>query len=150
MNLYAWFACSHCCDREILIPKSKAKCSKLQHQNCPSANMGSTTAKIWWHKSCIAPIFQLNWPPDREDIPEPSHGFVVREKFHAVYEMKDVWSLLTDKLFKGEGNFWSTFSCAPNSNFDILWWWIIIIRTLFYSTIILILLSEGFVMLNSS
>ena len=33
------------------------------------------------------------------DIPNPSHGRVFREKFHSVYVVMGVLSLLTDLLF---------------------------------------------------
>ena len=36
------------------------------------------------------------WPPTLEDISEPSHDIVFCEKFHTVYAVKGVWSLLTD------------------------------------------------------
>ena len=39
-----------------------------------------------------------SWPPTPEDIPDPSHGRVFREKFSSVYVVKGVWSLLTDLL----------------------------------------------------
>ena len=44
-----------------------------------------------------------SWPPTPEDIPEPSHGRVFREKFRSVYVVKGVWSLLTD-LFLNRWN----------------------------------------------
>ena len=40
-----------------------------------------------------------SWPPTLEDIPEPSHGRVFREKFRSVHVVKGVWSLLTDLFF---------------------------------------------------
>ena len=52
------------------------------------------------NSACVA----LNWAeinggqltPTPEDILEPSHGRVFREKFRSVYVVKGVWSLLTD------------------------------------------------------
>ena len=46
------------------------------------------------HVSTYAAGGQLT--PTPEDIPEPSHSRVFREKFHSVYVVKGVWSLLTD------------------------------------------------------
>ena len=40
----------------------------------------------------------VSWPPTPEDIPDPSHGRVFREKFRSVNVVKGVWSLLTDLL----------------------------------------------------
>ena len=34
-----------------------------------------------------------SWPPTPEDIPEPSHGRVFREKFRSVYVVKGVQRL---------------------------------------------------------
>ena len=45
-------------------------------------------------------------PPIPEDIPEHSHDRVFREKFHSVYVVKGVWSLLTDLFLNRRNVFW--------------------------------------------
>ena len=35
-------------------------------------------------------ILGVSWPPTRKDIPEPSHGRVLREKFRSVYVVKGI------------------------------------------------------------
>ena len=44
---------------------------------------------------CLCMLQGDSWPPNPEDIPEPSHG----RKFRAVNVVKGVWSLLTDLFF---------------------------------------------------
>ena len=52
-----------------------------------------------------------SWPPNPEDIPEPSHGRVLREKFRSVYVVKGVWSLLTDLFFNRRLPYCKWFIC---------------------------------------
>ena len=49
-------------------------------------------------------ISGVSWPPTPEDIPDPSHGRVFREKFCSVYVVKGVWSLLTDLLLNRQNS----------------------------------------------
>ena len=65
-----------------------------------------------------------SWPPTPEDIPEPSHGRVFREKFRSVYVVKGIWSLLTDLFFNRrycvlESN-WAIFYCTRVTELRIL------------------------------
>ena len=49
-------------------------------------------------------------PPTPDDIPEPNHSIVFREKFRCVYVVKGVWSLLTDLFLKRQ----TGFKCRMN------------------------------------
>ena len=77
-------------------------------------NRPSSMANHWVSLEYISGV---SWPPTPEDIPDPSHGRVFREKFRSVYVVKGVWSLLTDLLL-------NRFPCSPPDlrKHSVGWW----------------------------
>ena len=67
--------------------------SRALNQSCAAIQSASGEPGALQH------ILGVSWPPTRKDIPEPSHGRVLREKFRSVYVVKGVWSLLKDLFF---------------------------------------------------
>ena len=61
----------------------------------PKNSLGQTAPKFTW-RLCVEQLkaSEYIWwghpAPNLKDIPEPSHGRVLREKFHSVYVVKGV------------------------------------------------------------